>query len=262
MGFFTDRANVITTYFAERFRYGLAKSVGPLDREVLFVVDGVGRFHAAPLVIRRALREEGIELGTILYDWQFGLWGEIWTDLMWLRRNRWMGAKLARELRTFRREHPATRIHLFALSAGAGIAVFAAERVRRDRLIDTLILACPALSPTYNLAPALRAVERCYALVSERDRVVLGLGTRLFGTIDRRFTSAAGRVGFRIPPGLCDNDIRIYERMREIRWSQALRADGNLGGHAGWIDVRFLRKHLLAMLKGEPRLAAHAVQPG
>lgn len=254
----TERAAFIATYFAERFRQGLPEVVGATDREVVFIVDGVGGFQAAPLMVRRALREEGYDLGTIFFDWQFGLWGEIWTDLMWLRRNRLMGAKLARKIATFCREHPKTRVHLFAVSAGTGVAVFALETLPRRELIDTVVLACPALSPTYNLAAALRPVRRCYALISARDRVVLGLGTRLFGTVDRSFARAAGLVGFQRPEGLSAADADAYEKMGAIHWSPQLRAVGHYGGHTGWVNIAFLRHHLLPMLRGDPLLPVRA----
>lgn len=279
MGFFLTRLKLITTCAFELARFGLPEQTGQMDREVVFIVDGVGGFQAAPLMVRRALRAEGSELGTVLFTWHYGLPGEIWTDLMWHRRNRLMGAKLARRLQAFRRRRQGTVIHLLAVSAGAGIAVFACEQLsriqcRRNRgggpqdpdgappVIETLILACPAISPTYNLAPALRAVKRCYALVSHRDTFILGLGTRIFGTVDRRFAPAAGLAGFRLPPDLSHKDADAYRRLAEIRWAPTLRREGHDGGHAGWIAVPLLRRHLLDILRGDPRLPAHPLKPG
>ena len=262
MGVLVDRARVITTYLNERARYGLQEASGPLGREVLFLLDGVGGLQAGPLMVRRALRSTDLStLGTILFAWQYGVPGEIWTDLMWLRRNRLMGAKLARRLLDFRRTHPETRIHVVAFSGGAGVAVFACERLRGRRLVETLILACPALSSAYNLGPALQAVGRCYALVSHRDTWILGLGTVIFGTVDRRFSSAAGQLGFRIPTGISAKDTHAYERLREIRWSPVLRGVGHYGGHTGWASPAFLQRYLPEMLRGEVSLPLHRVQP-
>jgi len=263
MGFLTTRIRAVSTYFAERARYGVPEFVGPLDEEVAFILDGVGRFQFAPLLIRRALREEGVPMGTVCYDWQFGLPGEIWTDLMWLRRNRVMGAKLARRLLAFRRAHPQTRIHMIAYSGGAGIGLFALESLGHGRrFIETLLLACPALSPDYNLGPALRGVARAYALVSRKDTGILGLGTRIFGTTDRRFTSAAGCKGFEIPCNCSPVDGQSYERLQEIRWTPELRKLGHTGGHTGWASVALLRRHLMSILQGEPLLPTHQVATG
>lgn len=261
MGFLAIRADVVIKYIVDRARYGVPEVIGPIDREVLFLVDGVGRFQAGALMARRALRENGSDLGTVLYDWQTFLFGEVFTDLMWYRRNRLMGTKLARKLRTFRRQNPTTRVHMLAFSGGAGIAVFALEALRERRLIDTLILACPAISSTYNLASALNATLRCYTLTSSRDNVILGAGTRIFGTTDRRFEAAAGLVGFRIPDGLTERDMGAYERMREIRWTPELRKIGHPGGHTGWASATLLRQHLVPMLQGDPLLSTHRIDP-
>ena len=253
------RADVVAKYMVDRLRYGVPEVLGSVDREVLFLVDGVGRFQAAALMVRRALRETGSDIGTILYDWQTPIFGEVLSDLMWYRRNRLMGVKLGRKLLTFRRQHPETRIHVLAYSGGAGIAIFGLEALRGRSLIDTLILACPAISAQYNLAPALRTVQRCYALTSHRDSVILGWGTRIFGTTDRRYESAGGRVGFRIPPDAPEDDADVYGRMRQIRWTPDLRKLGHPGGHTGWAGVKLLHKHLMPLLRGNPHLPTYEV---
>ena len=261
MGFLTNRITVISQYLAERARYGTPELSGTVGSEVLFVLDGVGRFQIAPLMVRRVLRAKAHPMATVLYDWQFGLIGEIWTDLMWHRRNRTMAARLARKLLAFRRAHPDTTIHALAFSGGAGVALFACEQLQGHPLIETLVLACPAVSPEYNLASALGAVKRCYALVSRRDMFILGLGTRVFGTTDRRFSSAAGYLGFRRPGNLSAEEAAFYSRLREITWSPALRELGHHGGHTGWVSERFLSHHLLPMLHGEPLLPTREVPP-
>lgn len=272
MGFLISRVKLLAAFADEYARHGLPEVSGKVDREVLFVVDGVGGFQAAPLMIRRALRLEGSELGTIVYRWQFGLPGEIWTDLMWLRRNRLMGLRLARRLLAFRRANPAARIHVFACSGGAGVTLFACEAMHRRSKragyrsvessgppLDTLILASPAMAPDYNLGSALRMVKRCYAIVSRRDSVILGLGTRIFGTTDRSFTRAAGMIGFRRPVDVSPQERGAYERLREIRWSPELQEQGHNGGHSGSVTVAFLRHHLLPLLAGEPGCPVYAV---
>jgi hypothetical protein len=292
MGFLLTRVNAVSTYLFERACHGIPATAGWIndeprrgregtyDREVLFLLDGVGGFQFSPALVRRALRLEGSSLATILFNWQFGIPGEIFSDLMWYRRNRLMGLRLARKMLAFRRVYPGAFIHLLAFSGGAGIALFACEALRRGTaavaaaprggrgalrrpqggaatsapIIETLVLACPAMSPDYNLGPSLRAVRRCYALVSHRDRWLLGLGTRIFGTTDRRFVDAAGQVGFRIPVRISLEDLAAYDRLAEIRWDPSLRRQGHRGGHTAWAAIPFLRKHLLPILRGEPLL--------
>ncbi len=246
-----DRASLLWHRVSERVSHGRVPEMPTSDGPVLVVLDGVGRFQFAPYTIRRVLRERESPIETVMYDWQFGIVGEIWTDLCWFRRNRVMGARLARLLRRIHRVSPDRPIHVFAFSGGAGIAVFACERLGERRMVDTLVLAAPALSPGYDLRPALRAVERCVVLVSPRDRLVLGVGTRLFGTTDRAFGTAAGQVGFEGMNDLPRVSGPGYDRYRQIRWDASLCRDGHYGGHAGWIAPPFLRRYLPGLLGGD-----------
>lgn len=262
MGILGNRVAVVGTYLIERIRHGALEVTAPIHRDVLFVLDGVGGFQFGPLLVRRVIRQEGYALTTVLYKWQFGLIGEVWTDLMWYRRNRVMGVRLARRILAFRRAYPESRIHILAYSGGAGIAAFACEALHPRSPIETMILACPALSPAYNLSRALHAVQRMYALVSHRDRYLLGIGTTLFGTMDRKFTCSGGMVGFRLPPELDSAGRLLYERLREIRWSPSLKSERHHGGHTGWLMMPLLRKHLMPLLQGRPELSTHPIGAG
>lgn len=254
-----DRAAVIARAVGELRRYGLPETTGELDHEMLVMLCGVGRFQISALMIRTALRDVAPHIGTVLYDWQFGLPGEIWTDLMWYRRNRVMGVRVARKLLQLRRTHPSARIHLWAYSGGVGVLLFALEALRGRVAFSTVILTAPAVRPDYPLHPALASVERCYALVSRKDSVLLGLGTRIFGTTDRTFTQAAGCVGFRRPESLEANAKATYARLRQISWTPEFSIDGCGGGHISWIQPRFLAKHLPALLAGEPILPVEPI---
>ena len=109
------------------------------------------------------------------------------------------------------------------------------------------------------MAPALAGVERCYALVSRKDVGILGLGTTVFGTIDRRHSAAAGLRGFRCPRGLVEADRREYDKLCQIAWNPQLRELGHFGGHVGWLSLRLLKKHLLPLFAGQPALPSSPV---
>ena len=159
-----------------------------------------------------------------------------------------MAAKLARRLRAYYRAHLGVRIHIFAYSGGAAIAVFACEGLKR-RMIENLFLAAPALSPGYNLAPALAATSRCIALISDRDRIILDRGTRLFGTVDRQRTVAAGAVGFDIPSGLSEEERHLYGRLEQIRWKPEFLKLGVSGGHSSWLSIPFLQEYIVKRIQ-------------
>lgn len=257
MGVLFDRVRVIRAYVAEAARYGFPARRESRNRDVVFLVDGVGGLQAGPLMARRALRAAGLELTTVLFAWQYGLPGEIWTDLMWLRRNRVKAVGLARALSAYHREHPEASIHLVAFSAGCGIAVFALEHLASRWSLKTLVMACPALSPQYNLSRALGGVQRAIALISDRDTFILGLGTRVFGTIDRVHTFAAGRAGFTPPPGLNEREREAYARLRQIPWTPEMAVLGHHGGHTGWASPALLSRYLPEWLGERAEAAVH-----
>ena len=112
-------------------------------------------------------------------------------------------------------------------------------------------MLAPAVSPTYDLTGALRAVRREMVVFwSPFDLLILGAGTRLFGTIDRVMTIGAGLVGFRLPPvnGVNPAQTREYGKLRQVRWHPRMAASGNLGGHMGPDSPFFLRKYIVPLL--------------
>ncbi|MCO6436013.1 MAG: hypothetical protein J5J06_02880 [Phycisphaerae bacterium] len=244
---------------ALRRQFGLPEVDGSLEHGALFLLDGVGGLQLSVVLARAALAAETDAPGTIVFRWQTPVMGEMLSDLMWLRRNKVQAAKLARRILAVRRAHPEAKIHVLAVSGGSGIAVFAMEALRGRAVVETLILACPALSPGYNLGPALQCVERAYALVSHRDRLILGVGTSVFGTVDRKWCASAGRVGFELPIAASSSDLANYGKFRELHWSEDLEAVGHHGSHAEWAGRRFLEAHLMPMLRGEPLIEARPI---
>lgn len=115
-------------------------------------------------------------------------------------------------------------------------------------------MLAPAISPRYDLTAALRAVRREIVVFwSPLDVVVLGAGTRLFGTIDRVKTVGAGLVGFQVPAlGHVDHFARgPYGKLRQVRWQVRMAASGNFGGHMGPDSPLFLRRYVVPLLTVE-----------
>ncbi len=89
---------------------------------------------------------------------------------------------------------------------------------------------------------------------SPLDVVILGVGTRLFGTIDRVRTFGAGMLGFTLPGAdePREERRRQYAKLRQVRWRPGMVGLGYLGGHFGPDSPRFLRKVVLPLLRGDP----------
>jgi len=203
------------------------------------------------------MREAGVDVQPVLFDWHHGLRGVLLTDLMGFKKNRLAACRLARKLGAMHRAYPHRKINIIAHSGGCGMAAFTLERIKHKDIVDTLILLAPALSPRYNLAPTLARVRRCYATFSKRDVFFLSIGTRLFGTMDRIYTRSAGLIGFYRPVDATPDTDQAYQKLRQIRWDHLLKAQGHAGGHADWIIPRFLKQHVPALLRDEPLLPCH-----
>ena len=244
------RGRMAVGYVRERWRRGVSVLCGDPSKGTVFLVDGVGGLLLTPVLARVAFREANLPYATYVFDWHRGPRGEMLADLVCRRRNQRQALRLARLIRRFRRDHPGAPLHVLSYSGGAGIAVFAAEHLGRRARIDTLVLGAPALSPDYPLERALRNVQRCYAFISSRDRVFLGLGTMLLGTVDRRFGRSAGLVGFASCASTDASGKASVAKLRQIRWEPGMCADSHCGHHTGCATVPFIRNHIVPLLMG------------
>ena len=209
---------------------------------------------------------DGGEPEAEVFDWTDGRPGL--PALAAYDHNRARAVQLAGRLADLRRAEPGRPIVLTAHSGGAGIAVWALEALPPGVSVDRLVLVAPALSPGYDLSPALAHVSgRAYALTSARDAVVLGTGTRLFGTIDRVNADAAGRVGFDVPGPAADAargdlpstrpttrpaarfaDPAQYAKLVALPYDPAWAEIGNRGGHRGAMGRAFARRVVAPLL--------------
>lgn len=179
-----------------------------------------------------------------IYDWTGGKPGL--EALLNRARNDREAAKVAEMIKRIRAEHPDTRIVLSSHSGGAGIAVWALEKLPADVQIDTLLMLSPALSQRYDLSAALRHVRgKAYAFTSVNDAVVLGAGTRLFGTIDGVKEEAAGRAGFTRPQGA---DAAQYEKLVQFPYTTDWIIYENIGDHIGYLALAFAEKVLAPLV--------------
>jgi hypothetical protein len=236
-----------------RLLYGRLPSSGgeavPAHGLVL-VADGVGGLDLCGTGLRYMLGVERLPYAVELFPWGHGL-GRWFADLTDVANRDHQAKLVAEAVRRFRSDHPEEPVFLVAKSGGSGIVVKALEQLE-DESVERVVLLAPALSPGYDLARALRAVRRELVVFwSPLDIVVLGAGTRLFGTIDRVKTVAAGMVGFLVPRhDEPDTErIRQYAKLRQIRWRPEMASAGYLGGHAGPDHPRFLRKYVVPLLR-------------
>jgi len=234
---------------------GQSRSKGvnrPHQRPLTIVADGVGGLDVCGTGLRYVMGAEGLSQAIEVFPWGhgFGRWLADLTDVV----NRDAKAQsIAEMVKNYRTAHPEGPVFLVGKSGGAGVVVKALELLD-ENTVERVVLLAPALSPTYDLRQALRAVRREMVVFwSPFDVFILGVGTILFGTIDRVRTAGAGLVGFAVP-ALADSSraaSEIYTKVRQIRWRPAMITTGYLGGHFGPDSPLFLKKYVLPLLRPE-----------
>jgi len=215
---------------------------GPDNQPLIFHLPGIGGHRLPDEMLKRGLLGGGIDAEFFIYDWTGEDEGII--ALTNTRRHDEQSTLIAEMLTQVARAQPARRIILTCHSAGGGIAAYALEKLPDDIHIDTWLLIAPALSPDYDLTPALRHVRRAYHFYSGTDPI-LGFGTRTFGTVDRVKTDSAGKVGFTRPPAGGEAE---YARLRQFPYNPAWLRLGNAGDHIGGTMTPFARRIIAPLL--------------
>jgi pimeloyl-ACP methyl ester carboxylesterase len=138
-------------------------------------------------------------------------------------------AKLAGLTAAVRRDCPNAKVFYVGHSSGARIALVAAE-MSPPQSIDRLVLLNAAVSSCYDLRKALQAI-RCGIdnFYASEDRVLETAGEQ-YRLADCTKGMAAGRNGFRLPPGLKDIDYCRY--LRQTPWQMDYHGQGD---HCTWI---------------------------
>ncbi len=171
-------------------------------------------------------------------------------NLIAYRQNLEQAGRIARRIDAYHHDYPDRPVHLIGYSGGAAEAVLALERLQGDECVDGAILLAATLSPAYNLAPALRHTRfGIYNFRNPNDRMLLGLGMILMGTLDRRHVLAAGMVGFQPPQANDPADADVYRtKLHEWPWVRRMLRDGHPGGHVGWTRAAFVREWICRIL--------------
>jgi pimeloyl-ACP methyl ester carboxylesterase len=218
------------------------------DTGVVLVADGVGGLDLCGTALRHVMGSAGDSCRVRIVPWGHGF-GRWHADLTNAANHVEKGRVLAAEVAEFKARRPGAPVFLVGKSGGTGMVVRALERLPEDT-VEAAVLLAPALSPGYDLSRALGAVRREMVVFwSPMDVFVLGLGTRIFGTIDRRKAVSAGLVGFRRPEGLDERGKAQYAKLRQVRWRPIMARTGYLGGHVGPDNPAFLRRYVVPLLR-------------
>jgi hypothetical protein len=81
------------------------------------------------------------------------------------------------------------------------------------------------------------------------DTVVLGWGTKQFGTADRYYSCSAGMTGFVRPVDADEETQELYRRLVQVRWTPGMIFHGHPGGHIGTAMPTFLARDVAPWLR-------------
>lgn len=209
------------------------------------------RFWGVPYGSRsvpRGLRLAGFEGRIVYWPWHerwSGRRGQLSLPALWdVALQKKHAERIARRIVRYRRRFPDAKIHLLACSAGGGVAVriletladLPCENADHKPWLNSTALMSVAISPNHDMTLAAQASHVVLNYHSPLDCLILGLGTSLFGTADRKHTPAAGMLGLRQTP--------LPPNVKNIRWSPAMIPTGRLGGHNSAIKARFIAQYV------------------
>lgn len=216
-------------------------------RGMVIVIGGIGGIDPLPLSAKIALPAQGVPHIIYNFRWTHGL-GKLLRDLQDVRHLMQRSEELANVILRFKKKHPLAPVYIVSHSAGSGIALFAAAKLPPATL-ETVVLLSAAVSPDFDLRPALRATRKeIVAYYSPLDRFCLLWGTTQFGTTDRVYGPSAGFQGFAIPAHLSTEDALLYQRLRQISWKPKMFPVYR-GFHNSPCRPAFLGKYIAPLLK-------------
>lgn len=209
------------------------------ERGRIIFLDGAGNFSAGPQV-RKGVQRAGFHGKFQGFVWtSFLLWG---VDHLVAARNPLNAERLAQSIEHYRHDNPDTYLAVMGLSSGTAVVLAALERLPDDVAVDYVVLFQPSVVRDRNLAPAMRHVKgRLYATCSHIDGVLATLAV----TADGSLGQPAGRSGFRIPPGISDQDRQQYRKVVNIPWRSKYKRYGWDGGHVSSTRAKFVQ-HVIA----------------
>jgi len=197
---------------------------------------------------RAAFLDAGVRAEIRVFEWQrpFGTLKNL-TDY---QGNRHKARQIARGIAEYRREHPEAAVDLVGYSGGGGLAIMAAEALPDGVHLRNVVLAQPALSPDYDLTPALARIDgKLVNFYSPYDWLILGLGTRVCGTMDRQEVASAGKERFDLRRAVREPALRA--KVEQRGWELRQVADGHFGDHFSILSYWWNRRHVAPYLLDE-----------
>ncbi|MGD9854242.1 MAG: hypothetical protein AB7U20_04745 [Planctomycetaceae bacterium] len=224
---------------------------GRLEQGYVIVLPGVEGQSFLNRSIVRGLVAAGVPYGIEIHDWTAGLLG-YFRNLRDSRRHRDQAEEIAGKIARYRDAHPSQPIYVIGHSGGGAMTLFTLERLPGSICATGGILLVPAISPAYDIGPALaRTTRGLWNFSSWGDFFIVGLGTLVCGTCDGKHRPSAGMVGFS-PAVRPENRPGGHQRptLHEVPYRPAMLRHGGLGGHFTLVNPVFVRHWIAPIVLG------------
>ena len=219
-----------------------------LARGCIFLLPGVEKGAWQFIETKKGLHDAKVDMAVDIIEWGDSL--DILGNLTNLSRNREKAQRIARRIADYHQQYSDAPAILLGFSAGGGMALFVAEALPNDLVLDRIIIAGAAISPNYDLTSAIAHSRRPVVnFYSRADWFMLDWGTRVFGTMDRAHTESAGVAGFLDDRGNLLSDPRLVQ----IPWTPDQWRVGHRGDHTGWLARGWARVMLAPEIEGSLR---------
>jgi pimeloyl-ACP methyl ester carboxylesterase len=221
-----------------------------LDQGYTLILPGIEGRSFLNSSVAWGLADAGVTSGIEIHDWTTGFTLLFGYHLRGWRRNQRQAQAIARKIIDYQAAYPGRPVYLIGHSGGGALALLAAALLPAENHISGIVLLVPAVSPRFNLVPALRRTERgIWHFSSPFDLLFLGAGTSLLGTIDCQHTISAGACGFALPPTLTGEERALYASHLHWRPYEFEMAGGfNLGGHFGCTNRVFVSEWIAPII--------------
>ncbi len=184
--------------------------------------------------------EGGGDFAVEIFDWTTSLWPLCIYHLWKIRSNRIQARKLAERLCRYQDEHPGKPVHLVGHSGGAAMCLLTLAALPPSRQITSVTLLAAACSPRIPLEPLLaKTTAGIHNFYSPLDLLFLGFFCSTLGTLDRKWTVAAGCCGFK---------GNAHPQLQQIGFSPRMMLSFNMGGHLGCLNRVFVANYVAPAL--------------
>lgn len=223
-----------------------------LQRGLVIVIPGIDGCSTVCDNVARGLHAAGCQEAVEIHDWRsFRGWNPL--HLTTLRRNQQRAGEICHRILEYQAQYPGRPVHLIGHSAGAGIALFVLQHLPAGVQVTSAILLAAAVSRRFDINTLVPATTSgIWNFWSRGDLPTVGLGTMIFGTVDRRHTVSAGALGFKgqvlKSESESESESLPSTQLHQVNYQYSMAKSWNFGGHFGCTNSVFVARYVAPVL--------------